>query len=526
MAIDDFNMAEVRAAIAGRGAGGGTGTGGGVGTGVGGVNFDSRGAASAGQPVTLAEAKALGFNSTEGITKKDGMYYFAESLAPGRKGFQPVGVAKPGEVQMTPYYGDVTGAYRLTQEQYAKARSMGGDVTANILQMMFQNEVDALVKSGLSLEEATAKVNESFYGKGAGIGDGGGTSGDGTGTSDGFTPEQEKTAFDAALQGLTPAEADQRRRQTEDTIAVLTSRFSQFGLESLVPTIKRLAIQGATEATVTLELQNTAEYKQRFRANQARIAKGLSVLNPADYIGLEDTYRQVLRSYGLAQFDNDAYVQQFIANDVSPSEVSTRIATASQRVKNADPATMTILKRYYNLNENDVIAYILSPEEQLPRIERQIAAAEIGLTAARQGFNVGAATAEQLAAQGITQEEAKRGYATIAEILPTAQKLSDIYGDQLGQYGITEAEQEVFNSLASAQRKRQTLAQREVAAFSGTSGLTRTSLSSKSSGGQFQNPVRTCRPRQCIRPIVGAMLLPRIDMRPATNYEQKGGTLL
>ena len=52
------------------------------------------------EKVTLAEAKALGFDSTKGITKEGGMYKFAESLAPDRGGFQSVGVAKPGQVQM------------------------------------------------------------------------------------------------------------------------------------------------------------------------------------------------------------------------------------------------------------------------------------------------------------------------------------------------------------------------------------------------------------------------------------------
>ena len=70
---------------------------------------------------TVAQAKALGFDSNKGITVKDGMFVFDKSLAPDRGGFGSVGVAKPGQVQMTPYYGDVTGAYRLTQEQFAGA---------------------------------------------------------------------------------------------------------------------------------------------------------------------------------------------------------------------------------------------------------------------------------------------------------------------------------------------------------------------------------------------------------------------
>jgi hypothetical protein len=129
-----------------------------------------------------------------------------------------------------------------------------------------------------------------------------------------------------------------------------------------------------------------------------------------------------------------------------------------------------------------MVAYVLDPNNQLPKIERQIATAEIGAAAGRQGLTAGVNVAEQLAAQGITQAEAQRGYATIADILPQATKLSEIYTGVLDQYGQAEAEQEVFNSLASAQRKRRALSEREIAAFSGTSGLGRTSLSSQVGG--------------------------------------------
>jgi len=100
------------------------------------------------------------------------------------------------------------------------------------------------------------------------------------------------------------------------------------------------------------------------------------------------------------------------------------------------------------------------------------------------GFNIGATVAEQLAAQGISQAEAQKGYATIADILPTAEKLSDIYGGQLESYRLAEGEQEVFNQLASAQRKRRALTERELASFSGQAGLGRTSLTQQT-GGQF-----------------------------------------
>ena len=96
------------------------------------------------EKVTLAEAKALGFDSTAGITKEGGMYKFSESLAPDRGGFQSVGVAKAGQPQMTPYYGDVTGAYRLNQEQYGAAGMTNGVMnTQNLLNAMAENEKKA-----------------------------------------------------------------------------------------------------------------------------------------------------------------------------------------------------------------------------------------------------------------------------------------------------------------------------------------------------------------------------------------------
>jgi len=288
---------------------------------------------------------------------------------------------------------------------------------------------------------------------------------------------------------LATTKADAEKKAAAETtrknaIDVLTERFQRYGLGSLVNKIKELAIDGATEATITLGLQETEEYKTRFKANQERIKKGLAVLNPGEYLNVEDGYRQVLRAYGLKQFDTDDYVSQFIANDVSAAELSNRVVTAVQRVQNADPAISRQLREFYGIGQADLVAYVLDPNQQFQKIERQVAASEIGVAAARQGLKTGVSVAEQLAAQGVTQAEAQKGYATIADILPTAEKLSDIYGKTLDTYGQSEAEQEVFNSLASAQRKRQKLTAREVATFSGAAGTNKTSLTT-SAVGQF-----------------------------------------
>jgi len=253
------------------------------------------------------------------------------------------------------------------------------------------------------------------------------------------------------------AREKEQQMQRQSIMDVLTDRFTRYNLTGLIPTIKRLAQEGATESTITL-------------------------LTPAEYLNLEDGYRQTLRAYGLNQFDTDDYVSQFIANDMSAAELSNRVVTAVQRVRNADPAVAATLRDYYGIGDSDLVAYVLDPSQQFQKIERQVAASEIGTAARRQGIQAGVGVAEQLAAQGITQAEAQRGYATIANVLPGAEKLSQLYGSTLEGYGLAEAEQEVFNSLASAQRRRQRLTEREIAEFGGTSGTGRSSLSQQSRG--------------------------------------------
>ena len=66
----------------------------------------------------------------------------------------------------------------------------------------------------------------------------------------------------------------EERQRKDNALASLTSRFSKYGLESLIPKIKDLVIKGSTESTIALELAETEEYKQRFKANTERLKKG------------------------------------------------------------------------------------------------------------------------------------------------------------------------------------------------------------------------------------------------------------
>jgi len=290
----------------------------------------------------------------------------------------------------------------------------------------------------------------------------------------------------------------QEKQRTETAISTLTDLFTKYGLSSLIPKMKELAIAGATEATISLELSSTPEWKERFKANEIRRKNNLAVLEPGEYIALEDKYRQILRAYGLKRFDSDDYVSKFIAGDMSPSELQSRVSIAIDRVQNADPLVTDTLRRFYNITTTDLAAYLLNPEDELPKLERQVTAAEVGAKFGEQGLlsslnagqtgtgfsNVSRQTlgVDAMVKAGATAETAARAAQYISGVLPRAEFLSSLYGNAYEQYGQLEAEQESVLGLASAARARQRLSARERSQFGGSSGISRASFGSQSQG--------------------------------------------
>jgi hypothetical protein len=261
---------------------------------------------------------------------------------------------------------------------------------------------------------------------------------------------------------------------------LLFQQFNQYGLGSLVEPLKGLVQENVSPSEFTIRLQGTKAYKDRFAANADRLANGLSVLSPAEYIALEDQYQNVMRNYGLpsSYYAKDTMgtqtgFQKLLAGDVSAAELEDRISIAQNRVLNAPPLVKDALKQFYpDITDADILAYTLDPSKGLSEIKRKVTAAEIGGAAMGQGLGTSASRAEELARFGVTAEAARQGYQTIAEVAPRGSQLAAIYGE--GPYGQTEAEQEVFNLTGSsgAAAKRKKLTELERSAFSGQAGTT------------------------------------------------------
>lgn len=253
-----------------------------------------------------------------------------------------------------------------------------------------------------------------------------------------------------------------------DAFMALETLFKSYGLESLAGRIYGYVKNGYSADTISILLQDTPEYKARFKGNEARLKAGLPVLSPADYINTENAYRQALRASGLPSgfYDSNDDFTDWISKDVSPTEVQSRVDLATQATALANPYFKKALNQM-GIDDGHMAAYFLDPDKSLPLLQKAAATAAIGGAALGQGLTFNQAYAEQLATIGVTATQAQQGYQQVAQELSTMQNLGALYGQKFGQ---AEEEQSVFGTSAEAINAKAALVGREQGSFSGATG--------------------------------------------------------
>ena len=289
-------------------------------------------------------------------------------------------------------------------------------------------------------------------------------------------------------------------KNTRNAFAILKQVFTQYNLGDLSSVIETLMKEGYEPEEATLALKTDPRYNKayitRFRGNELRRSAGLNVLDEATYLTLENDYMETLKSYGLESYFGveksikQSAIADVIGADVSAVEFTERVSTAVDRVKMADPATKSAFQQFYGIGEADLVQYFLDPKKALVSLKEKATAAEIGGAAIGQGLTTAMTSAEDLARFGINREQAQVGYGRIAEELPTASKLGQIYSETGTTYTQADAESATFKGLASAKRKKEKLIATEEAQFQGSSGVGAAGLSTQmlrksSSAGQF-----------------------------------------
>ena len=279
-----------------------------------------------------------------------------------------------------------------------------------------------------------------------------------------------------------------------DTIQKILESYRITGLASVLEGIRDEYPEASPDELMTLlqfDDRYNAKFNERFAGNVTRMKAGKPVYSPGEYLKLEQAFDKVLTSYNQPAFKNQSYYDKWIVGDVDPVEVSERVQLGYDRVLSDDPVNRAFTKFYSALGYSDIVAGMLDPVNQLPALQQKVRAAEIGGAALRQGFKADEISltatgstlgADILAKQGVTKAEAEKAYSNIAGLLPTAEKLSSIYSSTEAKYGRLEAEEEEFQGLASAERKRKRLSGLETAQFQSDSGMATQSLKQISAG--------------------------------------------
>lgn len=253
-----------------------------------------------------------------------------------------------------------------------------------------------------------------------------------------------------------------------DAYAAISALFKSYGLESLAGKVYEYVKNGYSADTVSILLQDTKEYKERFAGNELRRKAGLPVLSAGEYLATEASYRQIMQSAGLPSgfYDQTSDFNNWIGQNVSPSEIQTRVDLATQATVLANPDYKRALNQM-GIQDSELTAYFLDQSKALPYIQKAASTAAIGAQALKNNLAFDQTYAESLATSGITGEQAAQGYSQIAQEAQTLGSLANIYGTTFTQ---REAEKSIFEGEAASTAKKKRLASQERAAFSGASG--------------------------------------------------------
>lgn len=244
----------------------------------------------------------------------------------------------------------------------------------------------------------------------------------------------------------------QRRQDARSTMASVLATYGLGDLADYVYTeiIAKETVNINNPDAIIFAIREQPAYQKRFAGNAARLKKGLAELDPATYIGLENQFRQTLQSNGLPAnfYDQPDDFQALIEGDVSPSELNERVQQGYRAVADADPAVKEQMKTLYGIGESELAAYFLDPQRTAPLLTRQAQAANIAARGLEQGgIQLSGAYAEDLARRGITEQQARAGFAEVGalgELKQTFAGETALSGEQLAgaAFGIDVAAQQ------------------------------------------------------------------------------------
>lgn len=207
---------------------------------------------------------------------------------------------------------------------------------------------------------------------------------------------------------------------------------------------------------------------QKYPELALRTKNGFGFMSVGDAIDYRRTAQQVARAEGYPTELLD--YKKLISQNVGLPELQTRIRDNYGAVRDAMPEVVDQLHTLYNLTPGDISALVSDPAETSAHLLRRFQSAQIAAAGVGASYGqIGAGTAEQLAAQGVTDTQARQGFGSLAQL---RQLLNPITGEA-GFGGISQEQQLAaeFGGNADAQRLIEEQRARRKASFAGGGGF-------------------------------------------------------
>jgi hypothetical protein len=301
--------------------------------------------------------------------------------------------------------------------------------------------------------------------------------------------QPQKSAYDAQMDFLREQQAAEERRRDAEAKAILTSRFKEFGgMEGLIDDLDRLIREWGNNVDVIMaKIPETETYQKRFKGLVDLRKKGITdIQNESQYLQLESNYRQVFREAGMRDFlgadgtqDQFDSIAELVADySVSVDEVRARVNDAARVIAETDNETTDALREYYGIDTSTLTEYVLDPVRTQNKINTIANATLLGGAAGTQGLDINREAAETVAALAGDNDanvaQYSREFTQAAAMRDATARLASLEGDNLTD---SEAVLSSMDLDAQAKKKTRGLQSRERARFSGSTGVTSSSLS-------------------------------------------------
>jgi hypothetical protein len=206
------------------------------------------------------------------------------------------------------------------------------------------------------------------------------------------------------------------------SLAQVRRLLGEFGLDEMYDDIANAITDDTTDDELDLLLRDNPVYRQRFSVIFDREAKGMAPVSAAEVMSYEKYLGQLTSQYGYPINPGDSIQSlagRLLGSDVSLNEVTERLTAQRSFARQVleDPnqdqeAVAALLGQGFTLY--DVAEMALDPSKTLDQVQRRLEAAAVANEAGKAKYRLTADEATDLARQGLTGDQAREGFTSLA----------------------------------------------------------------------------------------------------------------